>query len=177
MRVSSLFLLVAVAACRAKAGADPAAGQGQPGRLEVRWYATTVGTPWTGVTEARWCAADSALLIFTMRNDTAVGLALYAPDSLKPERYPVFPPAPFQPRRPQATVAVRQLTEAGLKTFESMSGELTVTAAGGERVSGSFDVRVRQSNTADQLHLTGGFNVAILPAESPCGRANKPVIR
>jgi len=129
---------------------------------------------------ARWCAADSSLLIFAERNDTVVGLALYATDTPRAERYPVLAPAPFSARRPQAAGVARMLTATGLKTLESMAGEVSLTAAEGQRgsgsrvVSGKFDFQVRQSNTADMLHLTGGFNrLEITPAETPCARADK----
>src|SRR2546422_763402 len=58
---------------------------------------------WSAPAEARWCARDTLLEITALRNDSGVGLAVFARDSLRAEGYPVFQSGLFAPWRPQAT--------------------------------------------------------------------------
>jgi hypothetical protein len=133
---------------------------------------------WSAPAEARWCARDTLLEITALRNDSGIGLALFAGDSLRAEGYPVFQSGMFAPWRPQATAAVRWLTANTLKGFESGSGQVVITRGGSRRASGTFDVRAKLAGGADSLRLTGGFaELAIEPAPPLCGRANKPIPR
>jgi hypothetical protein len=170
-RIGLLFLL-ALLACRNPAGAD----QSGAGRLEAHW-SDSAGTAVSlfASAEAYWCARDTLLEILALRNDTAVGIAVYVKDTVRAEGYPVFRAAFFSPFRPQATAALRLLTPTELRSFESIWGQVILSKADSLRVSGSFDLHLKRQSAGDSLQLTGRFTrLAIRPAAVSCGRANKP---
>lgn len=141
----------------------------------MAWSAGGREVHFSAPADARWCVRDTSLEILAVRNDTAVGLALYARDSLRAEAYPVVLAAMFVPSRPQASAALRLALAAELKGFESSGGQVVVTAGGSRRVSGTFEARLRHSVGTDSLHLTGRFDrLAVQPAAPSCGRALKP---
>lgn len=163
-------LALCVLACRAAAGRPPA-----DGTLQANWRDSTREAHFSAPAEARWCARDTVLEITAVRNDSAVGIALFARDSLRLEGYPLFPAGVFAPWRPQATAAVRLLTTNDLRGFQSSWGKVQLTQLAANRVSGTLDLHVKLSSGADSLHLTGSFTrLAVRAAAASCGRANKP---
>lgn len=171
MRRPAVLLILAAFACRPKS-TDSRLGAGQ---LEARWTDSASSVQLIAPARAFWCAADTVLMISAVRNDSAVGLALYPKDSLRVATHPVSPSKVFFPWRPQASAALRVLGLADIKGYESTWGQVAVTEAGAQRVSGTFDLHVQRTAGGDSLHLVGGFStVAVEPAPRPCGRANKP---
>ena len=171
MRYLLFLLTTGGLACRP--AADGAASTG--GRLEGRWSSGGQEVRFSAPAEARWCERDSSLEVFAVRNDTALGLALYARDTLRAEAYPVTLAAMFVPARPQATVALRLALATELKGYESSGGQVQVTTGGSRRVSGSFAAMLRHSVGTDSLRVSGSFDrLAVLPAAASCGRALKP---
>ena len=166
-----LFLSTLVAlACKSADGE-----QASVGRVEVRWGDSTRQAQLSAPAEARWCARDSMLEVMAFRNDSGIGFALYARDSLRAEGYPLFQAPIFAPWRPQATAALRLLTPTELRGYESTWGQVVVTDAGPGGVSGTLDLHFKLMTGTDSLHVTGSFSgVRILPAAASCGRANKP---
>ena len=165
------FLLCVPLACRSVATA-PQAGAGE---LEAHWSDSAGAATLVAPAQASWCARDTMLEVLAVRNDSAIGLALFAKDSLRAQGYPVFQAALFTPWRPQATAGVRLLTASDLRGFESSWGQVTLSEAGSARVSGSFDLHLKRPSVGDSLHLTGRFErLPIRPASASCGRANKP---
>jgi hypothetical protein len=158
-------------ACRAASGRPPAAD----GTLEASWRDSTGTAQLSAPAEARWCARDTLLELIAARNDTVVGLALFARDSLKTEGFPLFQPSIFAPWRPQATAALRVFNENTLRNFQSMWGKVELTEVSGNRVSGTFDAHLKNLTGPDSLHLTGRFTrVPVRSATGICGRENKP---
>jgi hypothetical protein len=174
MRFAPWLSLLAVFACKVGRSDGRTVGQ-----LAVEWQDSAgAAVHWSAPAEAHWCARDTLLEIIAQRNDSGVGLALFARDSLRVEGYPVFQSSMFAPWRPQATAAVRLLTPNALKGFESASGQVIVTEGGSRHASGTLDLRAKLATGADSLHLTGRFDqLTILPAPASCGRANKPATR
>jgi hypothetical protein len=171
---AGLLLLCILLACRSAAGA-PQAGAGE---LEAHWSDSTGAASLVAPAQASWCARDTMLEVLAVRNDSAIGLAVFAKDSLRVQRYPVFQAALFAPWRPQATAGVRLLTVSELRGFESSWGQVTLSEAGSARVSGSFDLHLKRPSFGDSLHLTGRFErLPIRSASASCGRANKPAPR
>ena len=169
MRFTPL-VLGGLLACRSAAG-RPAA----EGTLQASWRDSANEAQLIAPAEARWCARDSALEIIAVRNDTSVGVALFARDSLRADGYPVFQGALFAPWRPQATAALRMLTANDLRGFQSMWGRVQLTEVAGNRVSGTLDLHLKLLSGTDSLHLIGSFTrVAVGRAAGSGGRANKP---
>jgi hypothetical protein len=163
--------MIALTACgsRAKDSAPPG-----PGSISVRWSGKLNGT-FTAPANARWCASDTLLEITAVRNDTAVGLALIAQDSIRAVTYPVNDSKVYIAGRPQANVALRWMAEFDLKGYDAWSGQVTVTSGGSRTVSGTFDVQLRPLYAADSLKMTGTFDrLTLSPSAPPCGRANRP---
>lgn len=170
-RLFALGVLVGLG-CRS---ADGRAGAPLSGTLDVRWKDSTGTARLSAPAEARWCARDSMLELVASRNDTAMGVALYARDSLRAEGYPVFQAGTFAPWRPQAAAGLRLLTPASLLGYESTWGRVVVTAISAAGISGTLDLHLKYVSGPDSLHLTGSFTgVAVQQARPPCGRANKP---
>jgi hypothetical protein len=152
-------------------------GRAGSGSLSVEWTGSSRGR-FSAPATARWCAMDSLLEVLAVRNDTAFGVALMAQDSVRAGAYPVHEIRPFTPGRPQASAALRWLTDVALKGYEAFGGAVTVTEGGGRLVSGTIEVRLRVPAGADTLHLTGSFQrIPIGPATGSCGRADKPRAR
>jgi len=171
---AGLLFLFTLAACSAAGGAR----RGVEGELEARWSGAGGPALLIAPAEASWCARDSMLEILAVRNDSAVGIALYARDSLRVEAYPIFVAGVFAPWRPQATAALRLLTSSELQGFESHWGQVHVTEVGAGRVSGTFDLHLKRAAATDSVQVTGQFtHVPIRPAGFSCGRANKPPSR
>jgi hypothetical protein len=166
----SILALLAIMSCRSSSATrGPVEGE-----LQVQWRDSSQVADLHAPAEAHWCARDTLLEILAVRHDSAFGLVLLAPDSLRPQAYPVFQGGVFATWRPQATAAVRLLTATELKGFTSTWGQVQLTE-GGPHVSGSFDLHVKLSTGQDSLHLTGHFTrLAVVPADPSCGRANKP---
>ncbi|HEV8600731.1 MAG TPA: hypothetical protein VGQ69_15325 [Gemmatimonadales bacterium] len=172
-RAGLLFLLI-LFACRPAGGARGAGA----GELEARWSDTSGTARLIAPAAANWCPRDSMLEILAVHNDSAVGIALFARDSLRAEGYPVFPVRMFSASRPQATAALRLVTLNAIKGFESARGQVSLSEAGRGWVSGTFDLHLRRSTAVDSLQVTGRFTrLAIRPAAPSCGRANQPAIR
>ena len=171
---AGLCVLLGLLACNA-AGGDRRTGEGE---LEARWTDSAGTAVFIAPAEGRWCARDSMLEILAARNDSAVGIALYARDSLRVEGYPVFLAGLFAPWRPQATAALRLLTPNEIRNFASSWGQVILTEAAGGRVTGTFDLHLKRPTAPDSVQVTGRFAlVAIRPASPSCGRANKPPTR
>lgn len=154
---------------------DGAAGEGQ---LEASWSDAGGTARLVAPAEARWCARDSMLELLAVRNDSALGIALYASDSLRAESYPLFLAGVFAPWRPQATAALRLPLSNELRTYSSAWGQLQLTKSAAGVVSGTFDLHLKRATPADSLQVTGRFTrVAVRPAELSCGRADKPAIQ
>jgi hypothetical protein len=172
MRFVLGLLALAVLACHKVGQVEGRTG----GQLVAEWKDSTGRmVHFTAPAAAHWCARDTLLEILAVRNDSGIGIALFARDSLRAEAYPVFLSGMFAPWRPQATAAVRLLTANSLKGFESASGQVIVTEAGARRLSGTLDLRTKLAGASDSLHLTGRFDqLSVLPAPGFCGRANKP---
>lgn len=142
--------------------------------MAAHWAGSTAGA-FRAPASARWCARDTLLELFAIRNDTAVGFALLPKDSLTAGVYSIFSAETFIAFRPQATAAMRWLDQVELKGFEGAGGLVTLSEAGASGVSGSFEVSFRRSGTPDTLALTGSFvRVPVSPAIEACGRANRP---
>ncbi|HEY9382624.1 MAG TPA: hypothetical protein VIP80_03830 [Gemmatimonadales bacterium] len=162
--------LCGVLACRAGAERPPAEGT-----LQASLRDSAGEARFSAPAEARWCAADTVLEIIAVRNDSAVGIALFPRDSLRLEGYPIFQAGVFAPWRPQATAGLRLFRANDLRGYVSAWGRVEITQLSGDRVSGTLDLHVKAVGTADSLQLTGGFTgVPVRPAARPCGRANKP---
>lgn len=171
---AGLLFLLSILACRA-AGGSSGAGEGE---LEVSWSDAAATAQLIAPAEARWCARDSMLELLAVRNDSALGIALYPRDSLRAESYPLFLAGVFAPWRPQATAAMRLMLSNELRTYGSRWGQVQLTESAPGTVSGTFDLHLKRATAADSLHVTGQFTrVAVRPAGLSCGRADKPAIR
>ncbi|HEY9519028.1 MAG TPA: hypothetical protein VIQ98_07195 [Gemmatimonadales bacterium] len=167
MRRSRLLILLLCQACRP--GTEPSTGE-----LVATWRDSLNASFRTSAT-ARWCRRDSLLELFAVRNDTAVGVAILPRDTLTSGEYPVFPALPFNPLRPQATVAARWLDQVELKGFEGMSGKVILTAGPPGTVSGTLDLLLHRTGNPDTLRIAGRFSgVPVERAIAECGRANRP---
>jgi hypothetical protein len=170
--VRSILILSVVfgAACTGRAGAP---ARPRAGTISVEWTGKLRGR-FSAPATARWCAADTLLEVIAVRGDTAVGLSLIAPDSVRAEVYAVNEAQNFTPGRPQANVALRMLGEVILLGFEGMGGKVVVTE-GGPVISGTLDVKLRPVSSSDTLQIKGSFDrIPVAPATGACGRANKP---
>ena len=167
MRRSLLLTLLVCIGCRP--GTQPSSGE-----LVATWRDSLDARFQTPAT-ARWCRRDSLLELFAVRNDTAVGVAILARDTLTLGEYPVLPSTPFNSLRPQANAAARWLDQAELKGFEGAFGKVTLTAGPAGTVSGTLDVLLRRTGSPDTLRVTGRFSgVPVESALAECGRANRP---
>ena len=166
-----LWLLTIALACRGGSSGP----EDQAGQLTAEWTQGNRAVRFSAPAEARWCARDSSLEILAVQGDTGVGMALYAPDTLRAGIYPVRPAASYTPARPQATAALRLVQPAQLLGFESTGGTVTLSETGGGPLSASFVMELRSQVGSDSLTLRGTFNgLSVLPAAASCGRAHKP---
>ena len=141
--------------------------------MAARWTGSTQGAFRAPVT-ALWCARDTLLELIAVRNDTAIGFALFPKDSLRAGIYSIFSAKVVVAFRPQANAAARWLDQVELKGFEGTSGKVTVSGTGATGVSGTFEVGLRRTESPDTLVLSGSFaRVPIGKAIDACGRANR----
>lgn len=170
MRVTPLVWL-GLAAC----GSKGARGEASRGELVAEWSDSGRAVRVVAEAQATWCARDTMIELLAFHQDTAVGLAIYARDSLRAEGYPVSIAGIFAPWRPQATAALRVVSPLALLAYESTGGRVVVDAGSARELSGTFEVTVKHKDTGDTLHVSGRFtSVAIRPAAASCGRAEKP---
>lgn len=156
-------------ACRPGAASPPSDGE-----LDARWSGSAGGS-FRAPATARWCARDTLLELFAVRNDTAVGFALLPKDTIGAGVYSIFPSKVFIAFRPQANAAVRWLDDVELKGFEAVSGVVTLQTSVASGVSGTFEVRLKRADNPDTLALSGSFaGVPVGQAIDACGRANRP---
>lgn len=141
-----------------------------------------VAVEWAGVVRGKlvavaagtWCQADSLLEISAIRGDSGFGIALIEPDSVRPGQHPVVAPSVPVPWRPMALAALRWVTDTAVKGFEANSGNVVITAVVNREVSGTINVRLKQTDTNDTVRLTGRFTkVPWTSAVGSCGRANR----
>lgn len=163
-----LFGLALLAACKKPAATAPA--DDAVGVISVQWAGAVRGK-FNVRGSSRWCATDSLLEVSAIRGDSGFGMALIEPDSIRPGQHPVVAPSVPVPWRPMAIAALRWVTDTAVKGFEANSGNISVTEVQGGSVSGTIDVRLKQTDTDDTIRLTGRFTkIPIEGAVSPCGR-------
>jgi hypothetical protein len=168
--VRLFFLAVLVGSC-SRGAKRPAADT--PATVDVTWSGIEKGhfsAPATG----EWCPTDSLLEITAIRNDTALGVALVAQDTLRPGQHPVVLPGVVVKWRPLARAALRWIGAAENKGFEATGGNVHVTDVRGNTVSGRIDVRMAAGVQRDTLRLVGTFTrVPMHPGSTACGRVGK----
>jgi hypothetical protein len=181
LRTICLFAFATLACSRSRSTDPVWSREGRvAGQLVATWSDSGNRVSFAAPAREGWCARDTLLEILAVRNDSGVGLALYAQDSVRAEGYPVMRPGIFAPWRPQATASVRLLSSNALRGFESTGGQVTVTSSGGsgdtQQVSGRFDFLVQLTTGGqDTLRLSGEFyQLPIVSEPASCGRANKP---
>ena len=141
--------------------------------MAASWTGSTQGT-FRAPATALWCARDTLLELIAVRNDTAVGFALFPKDSLRAGTYAIFSAKVAVVFRPQANAAARWLDQVELKGFEGTSGKVTLSSTGASGVSGTYEVGLRRTESPDTLTLSGSFaRVPVGKAIEACGRANR----
>ena len=172
MRRLTCLLVLPALACRPGAAFPPSGGE-----LAAQWAGSAQGA-FRAPATALWCARDTLLELFAVRNDTAVGFALLPKDTLGAGTYPTFSAQLFIALRPQSNAAARWLDQIELKGFEGASGKVTLSKTGTSGVSGTFEVTLRRTDKPDTLTLSGSFaRVPVGRAIESCGRANRPGAR
>lgn len=170
MRVPLAVLGILLVGCRSRGSGAGAPGAGD---LSVEWTGGTHAS-FRAPATARWCESDRLLEIIATRNDTAVGLAIETPDSLRPQSYPVRPSRPAPPSRPNGGVALRWLAEFDLRAYDGQSGEITLTQGNARSATGRFTAVVKAQAGNDTVKVSGSFSqLGIATAKPPCGRANR----
>lgn len=170
MRTLALGLLVFPFGCQEKA-VQPLDG---PGTVSVEWTAAHSGKL-AARPEVGWCAADSMLEILAIHGDTAFGLTLFVPDSLRSGQFPLLSGAVSATWRPLAFGALRLVSDSTNLGFEAIAGKVEVTRADSGLVSGTLDGKFKQVDGSDTLKVTGKFiDLKPIPAEGQCGRPFKP---
>ncbi|MEZ4585123.1 MAG: hypothetical protein R2909_01825 [Gemmatimonadales bacterium] len=163
----------AIAAAVAACGEPATVASDEGGSVSITWDGQYRGHL-EGPATATWCAVDSMLQVLAIKEDTAVGFALYAPDTLRVGQHPVLSPQIKVDWRPLAAAAMRWLSPTELVGFEGVSGVVSVTAVDSTGVSGTFDIGYRVPAGSDTIRATGSFDrLVVTPARGSCGRANK----
>ena len=170
MRIPIAIALILVGGCN-----RPAAAPDPNGLVSVRWAGALQGNL-VAAGAGRWCAADSLLEVMAVDSvtDHAVGFSLLMQDSLRPGQHPIVAGSVAANWRPLGFAAFRWASDTALKGYEATGGTITVSAADPGSVSGTMDLRLRLSQGADTVTLTGSFTtVPVQPASAPCGRLVK----
>ncbi|MEO8449908.1 MAG: hypothetical protein ABI647_08970 [Gemmatimonadota bacterium] len=163
------LLALTVAACSKPA---PKPTGPTPGTLSVSWTGSQTGK-FEARAEGNWCPADSVLEITATRGDTGVGVSLFAVDTVKPAQLPIISPAVNVTWRPISMAAVRWFNEKDVEIvgFEGATGSVTVTDVVGDKVSATFDWRMRIPGRVDSLIVKGRLTqVPYRGDRKPCGR-------
>jgi hypothetical protein len=144
------------------------------GNVTVSWVGAASGHFAARATGA-WCPLDSLVEILAVSNDTGVGVTLITSGSVAAVQYPVISSVVGADWRPMGLASLRIASDTALKGYEANSGLVQVTKGDASLVSGTVDVRLRQSEGNDTLRMSGSFDrVPIKPAVGPCGRSPKP---
>jgi hypothetical protein len=163
------ILMLPILACRPGAASPPSGGE-----MAASWTGSTHGA-FRAPATALWCARDTLLELIAVRNDTAVGFALFSRDSLHAGIYPMVSAKVAVAFRPRANAAARWLDQVELKGYEGSSGKVTLSRPGASVLSGTFEVGLHRTESPDTLVLKGSFaRVPVGKAIEACGRANRP---
>ena len=170
MRALAVGLLILPFGCREK----PIQPLDGPGTVSIEWAPSSTGKL-SVRPEVSWCPADTMLEILAIHGDTAFGLTLFAPDSIRVGQFPLVSGAVSSNWRPLGFGALRLASDSVNVGFEATSGTVHVTRADSGLVSGTIAARFKRVDGPDTLGVTGKFvDLRIRPAEGQCGRVFKP---
>jgi hypothetical protein len=137
-------------------------------RLEVSWTGSDTGRL-AGAAVAEWCDTLRMLEIRAVRGDSGAAIALFPTDRVRPDSYPVRPPAQADSTRPAAAVALRWFAETAVKGFRSDSGGVVVEPAPGGRLSGRFAATLQSATDGSRLRARGTFHgLRVVPSTHGC---------
>jgi hypothetical protein len=137
-------------------------------RLEMAWTGTEKGHL-AGPATAEWCDTLKVLQIQALAGDSGVAIALYPTDAVRPDSYPVVPPARADSIPPSAAVALRYFAETAVKGYQGDSGRVLVRDTAGGRVSGRFSASLKSATDGSRLRAGGAFHdVRVVPAQRGC---------
>jgi hypothetical protein len=142
--------------------------EAQSSRLEIEWTGAGKGRL-AGSATAEWCDSLKVLQIQTLAGDSGVAIALYPKDAIRPDSYPVLPPAKADSVPPAAAVALRYFGETAVKGYQGDSGRVLVRDTAGGRVSGRFSASLKSATDGSRIRAGGAFHdVRVVPAQRGC---------
>ena len=161
------LLLAATAALWCAACDRPSRAEEGGARLVAEWTGSDTGRIIAPV-RAEWCDSLRMLEIRAIRGDSGLALAVYPTGPVRPDSYPVLPPARADSAPPSAAVVLRWFAETAIKGFQGDSGSVVLERAD-DRVSGFVEATLRSVNDGMRLDLRGTFrDVPVRPAERGC---------
>lgn len=170
MRIPALAAAAVAGALACSRPAKPA----ETARLSVEWTGSDTGKL-SGPATAEWCDSLKLLEIRGIQGDSGLALALYPTDTIRPDSYPVLPPARADSTPPAAAVALRWFAETAIKGFRGDSGFVVVEAGRGSEIGGRFVTHAASVSDTGRLTLRGSFrNLAIARAPRGCLMAPPP---
>ena len=177
--IKPAVLLLLAGACQPGGGRVATQDAPGAGRMDVSWTDKAGPVHFSVPASGSWCARDSLVEILGSRNDSAIGVVLLAGDStltgLAAGTFSVMPAKVFIPWRPRAIAALRMTGDSVIAQYESVTGQVNLTATGDSSLSGRVDLHMVASVGTDSIRITGEFRaVRIGRAPFPCGRVDKP---
>lgn len=158
---SGLFLLLALAACRASEAS-------RQGRLEARWTGADTGRL-SGRALAEWCDEQRRLEIRAIEGDTGLALAVFPGVVLSPDSYRVVAPGSKDSAAPSARVALRWFGKTAISGFQGDSGMLVLERTDSGQLTGRLAARGSSVSNSDRVTITGEFqNLAVVPQGRGC---------
>jgi hypothetical protein len=142
--------------------------EAQSARLEMEWTGAARGHL-AGPATGEWCDSLRVLQIQALVGDSGVAIALYPTDAIRPDSYPVVPPAKADSVAPAAAVALRYFAETAVKGYQGDSGRVVLRDTTGGRVSGRFSASLKSATDGSRLRAGGAFHeVRVVPAQRGC---------
>lgn len=145
-------------------------GSSGTGTVEAEWRGAHRGRFVTKATAVH-CPESGTVLVEGIRADSGMALALFPSDPgvVAPVEYVVAAGNAAEVPRPGALAAFRAFNAAELQAWESYAGTLTLTM-GGDRLDGEFRLRLRLTEGADTLAMTGALRaVPVVTDTIGCG--------
>ena len=152
------------------AGVGCRAGLPEAGALEAEWRGADRGQ-FAAKATAVHCPESGIVLLEGIRADSGMALALFPSDPgvLAPGEYVVAAGNAVEVPRPGALAAFRAFNAAELRAWESYAGTVTLATAG-DRLDGGFQFRMRLTEGADTLAMTGVLrSVPVVTDSIGCG--------
>lgn len=140
------------------------------GRAEASWTAPDGPLHLTAAASGAWCPESRTLLVQSTDADRVLGFAWHF-DSLRPDSFPLAPPAPIDSPVVSASAGLRYVDQADVMGYRSVSGYLRISRVDTSMITAHLDAMMLRMGRTDSTRLTADFRrVPLVRDTTLCAR-------